>query len=237
MPARGGSKRIPNKNLKVLQGKSLVERALDNATNADMVDTTVLSSDDLNILAEADQFKDVIRIRRPHSIARDQSKAIEFVQHAIKTLTDLGHSEYGIVVIIQPTSPLTIPNDINKTIKLLKESDTDTAVSIMKLDHAIHPLKLKLLRNNLLIPYLEAEEGRMAEHELPPLYVRNGSVYATKKHVIDAGQIIGVECCGYEMPRERSIDINDELDLMFAQFLFEKQNHIEARKGNGNSCL
>ncbi len=222
VPARGGSKRIPNKNLRVFNGKSLVTRAMDNAVNANLVDTVILSSDDTNILAEADHYKGVIKIKRPSEIAQDRSKAIEFVKHALISLSSLGHPDYDIIVIVQPTSPLTLPMDIDKTIKMLIEFDADSAVTVMKLDHAIHPLKLKVLRKNLLLPYLEAEEGRMAEHEIPPLYVRNGSVYASKKHVFNAGKIIGNVCYGYVMPRERSIDINDEMDFRYAKFLLSE---------------
>ena len=224
IPARGGSKRIPNKNLKVLDGKSLVKRALDNAVNANLVDTVILSSDDTNILAEADHYKGVIKIKRPSEIAQDRSKSIEFVQHTLNTLVSLGHAEYDIIVIVQPTSPLTIPSDVDDTIELLIASDADSVVTVMKLDHAIHPLKLKVLRKNLLLPYLEAEDGRMAEHEMPPLYIRNGSVYASKRHVFNAGKIIGNVCYGCVMPRERSIDINDEIDILFAEFLLKRND-------------
>ena len=94
----------------------------------------------------------------------------------------------------------------------------------MKLDHAIHPLKLKTLAaDGRLLPYLEEERGRMAAHELPPLYVRNGSVYVTRRRVIEAGAIIGDPCVGYVMPRERSIDINDAMDLELANFLLSRR--------------
>lgn len=113
--------------------------------------------------------------------------------------------------------------DIYATIDLLKNSNADTAVSVVRLEHATHPAKLKVMYGNKLLPYLEEEKGRMAEHELPKLFVRNCAVYATLCEVIERGQIIGENCVGYVMPRERSVDINDEMDLAFAEFLIQRQ--------------
>ena len=121
---------------------------------------------------------------------------------------------------MQPTSPFTTAGDIDATVALLERTKADSAVSVMELEHAVHPLKLKRMNEERrLLPYLEAEEGRMAAHELPRVYVRNGSVYATQRASIERGQILGDDCRGHLMPRSRSVDINDELDLRFAEFL------------------
>lgn len=223
IPARGGSKRIPNKNLKLLHGQSLVSRALDITLNSKLVNTIVLSSDDTKILKISDEYNGVIPIKRPSKLATDMSTAIEFVQHTISVLSDLGYPQYDIITIIQPTSPLTLPIDVDNTINFLIKTNADSAVSVVKLDHFIHPIKLKRIENNRLVPYLEDEQNRMATHELPTLYVRNGSVYASRAYVINTGKIIGPDCRAYIMPRERSIDINDEIDLLFAEFLLERR--------------
>jgi CMP-N,N'-diacetyllegionaminic acid synthase len=131
---------------------------------------------------------------------------------------------YDIIVIVQPSSPFTLGMDIDNTITLLDEKqDADSAVSVMKLDHAIHPVKLKTMVENELIPYLEEEKGRMADYDLPELYVRNGSVYVSKIENIKRNKIIGDKCLGYVMPRERSIDINDPIDFAFAEFLMSRE--------------
>ena len=102
-------------------------------------------------------------------------------------------------------------------------------MSVMELSHDLHPLKFKTMQGDRLSPYIEAETGRMAAHELPRVYVRNCSVYATRRETIDAGQIIGDDCRGYVMPRERSLDINDSLDFSFAEFLLS-QKHFGPRQ-------
>lgn len=218
IPARGGSKRIPGKNKKKLGGKELVRYAIESTLKSKEITDFVLSSDDDDILKIGKEYQNLICLKRPSNISGDLAPAITYVNHAIETFS----KEFDIVVIIQPTSPFTLGEDIDNTIKLLYHSDADSSVSIMKLDHAIHPVKLKTLQGFELKPFLEEESGRMAAHELPELFVRNCSVYASKINSIQSGKIIGDKCLGFEMPRERSIDINDPIDFEFAEFIIIK---------------
>jgi CMP-N-acetylneuraminic acid synthetase len=217
IPARGGSKRVPRKNVRPLGGKPLVAWAIEAATAA-RLDRVVVSSDDDEVLAIAGRFDPRLPLRRPAELATDTSPAVDYVRHALEACGD-----HDAVVIVQPSSPLTLPADIDATVELLERSGADTAVTVMELDHAIHPIKLKVLSGDRLLPYLEEERGRMAAHELPKLYVRNCSVYATRASVVAAGAIIGADCRAVVMPRERSIDINDELDFSFAEFLVSRR--------------
>lgn len=218
IPARGGSKRIPGKNKKKLDGKELVRYAIESTLSSKEITDFVLSSDDDEILKIGEDYQNLICLKRPTNISDDLAPAITYVNHVIETLS----KEFDIVVIIQPTSPFTLGEDIDNTIRLLYNSDADSSVSIMKLDHAIHPVKLKTLQNLELKPFLEEESGRMAAHELPELFVRNCSVYASRINSIQSGKIIGDKCLGFEMPRERSLDINDPIDFEFAKFLIIK---------------
>lgn len=221
VPARAGSKRIKGKNKKKLAGKELVRYAIEAALEAKLVSKVVVTSDDEDILAIARKYDKVIAIRRPESISGDRAAAITYVHHALKILNE--HFDY--TAIVQPSSPFTLGKDIDGTIQLLLDNKkADSAVSITKLDHAIHPIKLKTLDGNVLRPFLEEEDGRMAAHELPELYARNCSVYVSNIATIKQGNVIGDHCLGYLMPRERSIDINDEIDFEFAAFLMNKQH-------------
>ena len=104
---------------------------------------------------------------------------------------------------------------------------TDSAVTVVKLDHMVHPVKMKLLgEQNRLLPFLEEEGNRMTADELPAIYVRNCSVYATRMDTIKSNLIIGQDCRGYLMPPERSVDINEMIDFEFAEFLL-KNNKVK----------
>lgn len=221
IPARAGSSRLPHKNTLPLAGKPMVCWVIEAALKAGRINRLVVSSDDEKVLELANRYDPKLPLQRPPALATATSPAIDYVYHALRSLADAGESEFDLITIIQPSSPLTLPTDIDGTIDLLTVSGADTAVSVVKLDHAVHPLKLKTMEGGRLYPYLEEENGRMAVHELPTLFVRNGSVYATRRNVIETGKIIGTDCRGFIMPRERSIDINDLLDYRFACFLAE----------------
>lgn len=219
IPARAGSKRVPGKNKKLLNGIPLVQYSIQAAKTSKLLTDIIVTSDDSDILSIAES-QHILALKRPDSISGDRAPAISYVEHALSILK----KEYTHIVIIQPSSPFTRGEDIDNTVQcLLDNQDADSSVSVMKLDHAIQPAKLKLKdSSNILLPYLEKEEGRMASHELPELYVRNCSVYVSKIELIKSGKIIGSMCLGYEMPRERSIDINDPIDFEFAEFLLKK---------------
>lgn len=223
MPARGGSKRVPRKNLRFLLGKPLVVWALEAALGAERLDRVVVSSDDAEILEVVRAYGERVPLFRPPELASDTAPAISYVQHALGVLERDGTRRYEAVAIVQPSSPLTLPEDIDRTLALLDASGADSAVSVVKLDHAIHPAKLKVMSESRLLPYLEEEAGRMAARDLPEIFVRNGSVYASRRETVEAGTIVGSDCRGYVMPRDRSVDINDEMDLLFAEFLLQRR--------------
>lgn len=219
VPARGGSRRIPRKNVQLLGGKPLVQWAIETARGATKLDRLVVSSEDEEVLAIAHSIDPSLPLRRPANLATDTALAITYVQHALETTERAGHGPFEAIAIIQPTSPFTLPADIDATIDLLDQSGADSAVTVMKLDHAIHPAKLKRLEGDRLFPFYEDERGRMAEHELPRVYVRNGSVYTSRRAIIDRGELLGPDCRAHVMPRERSLDINDPIDLALAELM------------------
>lgn len=212
--------------MRLLGDKPLVAWAIEAARRASRLSRVVVSSNDAEVLEVARAYDSNLPLARPAELAADDSPAIDYVRHALVALEGKGQGPFEAVVILQPSSPFTLAADIDATVDLLAASGADTAVSVVQLDHAVHPLKMKILDGDRLLPYLEEERGRMAAHELPAIYVRNCSVYATRRPVIDRGQVIGDDCRGYVMPRERSLDINEELDLLFAEFLLTRRGAV-----------
>ena len=227
IPARSGSRRVPRKNLCTIGGKTLVARAIEAARAATRIDRLVVSSDSDEILAIAASYDPALALRRPAELSTDTALAIEYVRHALAEVAAPdaeaadGDSAPGFdaVAIIQPSSPFTLAGDIDATIALLERTGADSAVTVVQIDQVIHPFKLKTLDGDRLLPYLEPEKGRMAAHEIPAIYARNGSVYVSRRATIEAGDLLGNDSRAVVMPRERSVDINDPLDLRFAEFL------------------
>ncbi|MDF2752091.1 MAG: hypothetical protein K0S82_474 [Gaiellaceae bacterium] len=221
VPARGGSRRVRNKNLAVLEGKTLVRRALETALAAGCFSTVALSSDDPAILAEADGLP-VELVERPPELATDTALTYDVVVHALSTLDG---SAFDAVAVVQCTSPFTTPEDLAGTVDLLERTGAASAVSVSELESGLHPWKLKRLEGDRLLPFIQDDEMKPS-HELPPLWIRNGSVYVSRRSVIDGGRLVSDDVRGYPMPAERSLDIDTERDLEFARFLLE-------RKGRG----
>lgn len=221
IPARKGSRRLPRKNLSEVGGRPLVEWAIDAGLGAGSIDTLVVSSDDDDVLDIAERAQSGLALRRPASLAGDHSPAIEYVLHALES-TETGTSRFDATVILQPSSPFTPSETIDEAISKLSATGADSVVTVVRVPHDLHPAKFKVLDDDVVVDYLEREQGRMSVDELPPIYVRNGSVYATARRVLDSGGVIGADCRAIEMPRSVSIDINDEFDLLVAQVMADQ---------------
>jgi CMP-N,N'-diacetyllegionaminic acid synthase len=224
VPARGGSRRVPGKNLAVLAGTTLVRRALETAVAAGCFETVCLSSEDEEILAQANGL-DVVRALRPPELASDETLVADVLLHVLESLEERKRP-FDAVAIVQCTSPFTAPADVAGTVALLERSGAESAVSVVRLEAAQHPLKLKRLEGDRLLPYLE-DDRLMPSQELPPLWVRNGSVYVFRRDVVDR-RLQAEDVRGYEMPAERSFDIDTPRDLAFAEFLVERGGYSEA---------
>lgn len=224
IPARAGSKRVPNKNIRPFAGTSLTHLAIEHALGSELITDIVLSSDSDEILEIAKNIPRVIPVKRPPEYAGDESPAIDYVRHALSKLELASESPYTLVVILQPSSPLRTSADIDSTIKLLLNNpEADSAVSVVKIEHMIHPLKMKVLQGDILLPFLEDESGRFSAKELPEVYVRNCAVYTTWRRDLETRpDVIGKKSLGYIMPAETSVDINELLEFEFAEFIVNK---------------
>jgi CMP-N,N'-diacetyllegionaminic acid synthase len=213
VPARGGSRRVPGKNLAQLGGRSLVRRALETTLASGVCDVVVLSSDSDDVLAQAEGLE-VLALRRPPELATDRALAYDVARHALES----AGSEFDALALVQCTTPFTDPADIAGAVRLLERSGAASVVTVSKIDDIVHPLKLKLLEGDRLVPYLR-DDGLTPSHDLPVLWSRNGAVYASRREVLEAGGLVAEDALGYPMPQERSLDVNTPLDLEFARFL------------------
>ena len=217
IPARGGSRRVPRKNLERLGDRTLVRRALETALAAGCFDTVAISSEDGEILAEAAGLE-VTVVDRPTELATDTTRAYDVVLHALGELERGGR--FDAVAVVQATSPFTAPEDLAAAVALLARTGAESVVSVARLEAALHPVKLKILGPDArLFPYAE-DDALTPSHELPPLWTRNGSIYLSRRDVLDRGLLVSDgDVRGYEMPPERSFDIDTARDLALARVL------------------
>jgi CMP-N-acetylneuraminic acid synthetase len=217
VPARGGSRRVERKNMALLGGRTLVRRALETALEAGCFTQVALSSDDADILAEAAGL-DVVALQRPPELSSATARSLDAVLHALDALD----GEFDAVGIVQCTSPFTSPADLAGAVAMLERTGAGSVVSVTRIEAAIHPLKLKVMDGEHLRPWL-ADDRMAPSHELPELWLRNGSIYLTRVEALRRGEILDeADQRGYVMPPERSHDIDTPEDLAFAEYLLQR---------------
>ena len=212
IPARGGSKGVPGKNLRRIGGMTLVEWTTRSALTSSL-DRLVISTDSQEIADEARRVGADVPFIRPNELAQDSSLTIDVVQHALDELK----GDWDAVMILQPTSPFRTASDIDKCIEMLVDSAADSVISVTPVgDH--HPARMKFIENGFLIdpPFSEDVEGRPRQ-TLQSLFLRNGAIYLTRVEVVNGGSIKGTRSIAYVMPEERSVNIDTEFDLMVAE--------------------
>ncbi|MGI8632642.1 MAG: cytidylyltransferase domain-containing protein [Solirubrobacterales bacterium] len=218
VPARGGSQRIPNKNLAEVGGRSLVRRALEAALRATHPDRVVLSSDHDPILDEGRDVPGVQVIPRPRRLATPRATSYSVVMHVLEEVERSLDFTYEAVALIQCTSPFTSAGDIDGALRLMERTGAGSVFTVTQVDHGLHPEKFRRFDGDRLIPLGDDVVPRAA-HELSDLWVNNGSVYVSSRATLEAGSLASNDLCGYPMPPERSLDINAPLDLAFARFI------------------
>lgn len=220
--ARGGSKGIPKKNIKLLGGQPLIAYTFAIAKKSRHISDLILSTDDEEIAALAQKFGVEVPFMRPKELSGDTVPHVPVVKHALEFMENKQGERYDYVVIFQPTSPFRSVADIDETIKKALENKADSAVSLVEVDSP-NPLKLKKLEGDRVLPYFyeEPEQGR--RQDLPKVYKRSGAVYVSKRDlVINQGKLFGDFVVGHIVPKEQSIDIDTQYDWVLAEYMYKK---------------
>ena len=216
IPARGGSKGVPGKNIKPLNAKPLICYTIEAALKSEYLRQVFVSTDDA-MIAEISRDWGADIIKRPDELARDESPTIDAIIHVIDALKN--DFTPDIIVLLQATSPLRNVNDINAAIELFINSECDSVISMCKVEHS--PYWCFRFDNNDFKPLFGDKYLRMRRQDLPDVYRPNGAIYITS--LINLYKNKGFYCDNivpYIMPAERSIDIDTVIDFMLAeQFL------------------
>jgi len=220
--ARGGSKGIPRKNIKLLAGKPLIAYTIEAAHASKCLTHYIVSTDDEEIATIARSLHADVPFMRPVELAQDRSASIEVIQHALKWFRDHKGREFDYVMILQPTSPLRSGEDIDACITKIIDTGADSVMSMVKLtDFALE--KLKRIDDDLILSLDGYEEKILnPRHELERVYRRNCAVYLVRTEFAVRGDLFGRVSRPYIMPPGSSIDINEPVDFEFAEFLLKK---------------
>lgn len=217
IPARGGSKRLPRKNVLDFNGKPLICWSIEASLNSKYIDKTIVSSDDEEILKIAEK-NGANFIKRPNELANDTSTTFDVLKHTINNL-----ETYDYVIVLQPTSPLRKAKHIDKAIELLNEKKADAIISTCEVEHS--PLWSNTLpedRNMKL--FMREELKNKRSQDLEQYFRLNGAIYICniKKLLEEKTLFLKKNIYSYIMDRYESIDIDEKLDFEIAQFLATK---------------
>jgi CMP-N-acetylneuraminic acid synthetase len=218
IPARGGSKGVPRKNIRDLGGRPLIAYTIDAAAASTRLTRTVLSTDDDEIAAIAESLGADVPFRRPAELASDTANAVDHMQFALHAMEDMEGEPYDAVMMLQPTTPFRAAEDIDGAVALLEATGADSVISVADVG-GHHPARMKYLDGDRLVdpPFCEEHENQNRQ-ELPPMYIRNGALYLTRRPIMVAGGFKGDDCRAWIMPAERSVNIDTIADFEYAQW-------------------
>lgn len=227
IPARGGSKSIPRKNLKSVAGKPLIAYALEAALKSKLLDRVIVSTEDQEIARVAKSYGAEVPFIRPEELTRDEVSIIPVVQHAMKRLEESEGWRADVIASIQPTSPLIEATDIDSAIDKLIKTGCDSVVSVCKIVHG-HPYWAMRLEGDRLTPLNPEGYRYLQKQDLPSFYVLNGALYVRRREILEnwSGRdfALGEDVRAIVMDEAKSMDIDTPLDLIVAE------NLIKAKK-------
>jgi CMP-N-acetylneuraminic acid synthetase len=220
IPARGGSKSVPRKNIALVHGKPLIVYTIEAAQRSRLLTHFLVSSDDAEIMAVARQYGAPVPFVRPAELATDTAPSLPVVQHAVGEMERMHGITYDYVVLLQPTTPLRLPEDIDAALEKLAATGADSVISVCDVG-AYHPARMRQIVDDRLVELPIREPKEMARRQdLPPVYIRNGAIYAVKRDVVMLQNTMsGNDCRPYIMPEARSVNVDSKLDLLLAEIL------------------
>lgn len=220
--ARGGSKGLPGKNIKLLGGKPLIAYSIEAAHKSKLITHSIVSTDYENIAEISRKYGADVPFLRPAELAEDSTPHVPVMQHALKFMEDKLGITFDYTVIFQPTSPFRTSGDIDGTIQKLIDMGADSAVSLVEVESGSHPIKMKKLDGDIVESYCIPEVEGTRRQDLPICYKRSAAVYAMKRDLIMDGRLYGDRIVGYVVPKERSIDIDDQFDFVKAEYMLSR---------------
>jgi len=220
--ARGGSKGIPKKNIKVLGGKPLIAHTIEAAKKSKLICKIVVSTDCVKISKIAFKYGAQVPFLRPSRLAKDTSLQIGAIKHALQFFKERGET-FEAVVLLQPTCPLRTKNDIDKAILMYIEKSADTVISITDVA-GFHPAMMYWEKNGgKLVPFYKKYSQGVTRQHLPKCWWRNGAVYVIRsQQILAKNAIYGKKIFGFKMPLKRSLNIDEPCDWKIAKEILEK---------------
>jgi CMP-N,N'-diacetyllegionaminic acid synthase len=221
VPARGGSKGIPDKNLRPVAGRPLLAYTADAARASRRLSRVVASTDDPEIADAARGLGLEVPFMRPGDLAEDDTPMLPVLQHAVAEMSARGFCA-DVVVLLQPTSPLRRATHIDQAVDLLVSTGADSVVTVVEVPHQFNPVSVMRLEGGRLVPFLPGPL-LFRRQDKPRVFARNGpAVLAVRVSVLERGSLYGDDVRPLLMAPEESVDIDTPADLDLVEFLLAR---------------
>lgn len=225
--ARGGSKGIPLKNIKPLNGIPLINYTITAALKSSCIDDIIVSTDHQGIADVSREAGALVPFMRPEELATDHAKSIDVVIHAVEEYENKYECCVDHVILLQPTSPLRTATDIDSAWEIYRKKNADSLQSVV--EAADHPYYLRKVVEDRIYKFSDDKYGdNLRRQDLDRVYRVNGAIYIARRDlVLNQKTLTGEFNTAYIMSKDSSIDIDDILDFQFAEFIISAQNCIE----------
>lgn len=217
IPARGGSKGIPRKNIRIMDNKPLIFYAIHNAKLCNNITDIVVSSDNDEII-EISKLYDIDTIKRDSNLAKDMTTLDPVIYDATIKMEKIKNKKYDIIITLQPTSPLLKTQTLNKALSEFISSNFDTYISVTNERH------LSWTKNNK--GFYPLYKKRVNRQQLPPNYVETGAFFITRRQFVTSNSRMGKTISVYEIPNDESIDIDSINDWIICENQLKKKNIV-----------
>jgi len=223
IPARGGSKGIPNKNLLKIGDYSLLERALFTAMGSNVLSKIIVSSDSKEIIDKANSYGDFAPFTRPSSLATDDAKSLPVIQHALEWSEKAEKKIYDFVALIEPPCVFRLNTHIDDAVRIAIDKNATSVMSLVEVGD-YHPVRMKKIdKKGLIIPYYINEPEGLRRQDQDPVYIRNGAVYIFSRDTIFSNKLWGERPQPFIMDNDLyKINIDEPLDLLVARAFYNE---------------
>ncbi len=224
IPARGGSKGIPYKNIALLGGQPLLAYTCTAALASRCLTRVILNTDDASVAEVGQRYGVEVPFLRPIELAGDDIPMLDVLQHGLNLLQEKENYRPEVVVLLQPTSPLRRAEHIDEAVDILLKTGADSVVSVVEVPHQFSPASLMQLEGDRLMPYVQGPP-LLRRQDKPRFYARNGpAVLAVQRKVLlKQNSLYGNDCRPLFMNAEESVDIDRPFDLDFVEFLLKRR--------------
>jgi CMP-N-acetylneuraminic acid synthetase len=220
IPARGGSKRLPGKNIKPFFNRPLIAWTIENAKKSKFINKLIVSTDNKNIAEVSKEYGGEV-IERPKKFAKDTTLIYEVIEHVTDHLYKNQKYKPDIIILLQPTSPLRTAKDIDRALKLFLKNECESVVSVYESDYPFY-WSFKIAYK-YLEPIFDKKYLKKRRQDLPKIYIPNGAIFIfTRDNLFKYKSLYSKKVLPYVMPRETSIDIDNEIDFKLAELLIKE---------------